>query len=92
MEPTLCTGCERWWYLEDGDTPCPNCFPGLTREVMHAKIDRIIDEVVDELHAGTLPVLTDAEKAILEGICSDFFAFQAAACTAQPDCGCGRHG
>jgi hypothetical protein len=34
-------------------------------------------------------VLTDAEA--IEEIVLDFFAFQAAACTAQADCSCGRH-
>lgn len=88
--PALCTGCERWYYLEDEDTPCPNCFPGLTKEKLLSRIDELIEEVIAEKEAGTLPELTTEEKAILEGICSDFFAFQAAACTTQPDCTCGR--
>lgn len=51
MQPTLCTGCEKWWYLEDGDTPCPHCFPGLTRERMHALVERITNEVIDDYFA-----------------------------------------
>lgn len=27
----------------------------------------------------------------MEEVINDFFAFQAAACTTQPDCACGRH-
>jgi hypothetical protein len=31
-----------------------------------------------------------AALAVMEEVIDDFFAFQAAACTAQPDCTCGR--
>jgi len=35
---------------------------------------------------------TPEERAQVEEMILDFFAFQAAACTTQPDCACGRHG
>lgn len=35
-------------------------------------------------------MLTDSEKQEVEAIVSDFFALQAAACTTQEDCKCGR--
>lgn len=92
----LCTGCEAYVYEADEPglppAPCPNCFPGLTRDALLDTIDRIIDDVVAEKEAGTLPALTDDERAILDGIMGDFFAFQAAACMGSPDCTCGRPG
>lgn len=59
-------------------------------ETVREMVDRICDEVIAEYEAGTLPVLADEERALVAEITGDFFAFQAAACTASPDCGCGR--
>jgi len=41
---------------------------------------------------STTPRHPDYREALdaMEEIISDFFAFQAAACTAQPGCNCGR--
>lgn len=65
--PASCTGCERFVYEDEASGPCPNCFPGLSREQR------------------------DADRVAMESLISDFFAFQAAACTTQADCRCGRH-
>lgn len=36
------------------------------------------------------PGFASFELAAIEAIVDDFFAFQAAACSASPDCSCGR--
>jgi len=54
MYPALCTGCGAFVYEDADSGPCPNCFPGLTREQR------------------------DADRAAIEEIILDFFAFEAA--------------
>ena len=49
--PSLCTGCYRYWYEEDGE-PCPICFPGLERPAADIRSPRGEEETHEHDRLG----------------------------------------
>ena len=62
-----------------------------TRTELDAYIEdwqgRTLAQYQDEVADG---LLSEADTEQVEEVISEFFTFQAAACTTQPDCQCGR--